>query len=58
VQGREHVLSLNTAPLNQAAAWIVAQQQFWSQRLAALDRALERRRAAQAPHRRTRNGST
>jgi DNA-binding transcriptional ArsR family regulator len=44
VQGREHVLSLNTAPLNEAAAWIVAQQQFWSQRLTALDRALTRRR--------------
>jgi DNA-binding transcriptional ArsR family regulator len=46
VQGREHVLSLNTAPLDEAAAWIAAQQRFWSQRLTALDRALTRRRGA------------
>lgn len=52
VQGREHVLSLNRAPLDEAAAWIATQQQFWSQRLAALDRALTRRRhARQRTHR-------
>jgi DNA-binding transcriptional ArsR family regulator len=44
VRGREHLLSLNLAPLDAAAAWIATQQQFWSARLSALDRALERRR--------------
>jgi DNA-binding transcriptional ArsR family regulator len=52
VHGREHVLSLNTAPLDEAAAWIATQQQFWSQRLAALDRALTRRREGRQPARR------
>jgi DNA-binding transcriptional ArsR family regulator len=46
VRGREHVLSLNIAPLEQAAAWLVRQQQSWAARLAALDRVLERRRSA------------
>ncbi len=46
VRGREHVLSLNIAPLEQAAAWLVTQQQFWGARLAALDRFLERRPSA------------
>jgi len=53
VHGREHILSLNTAPLDDAAAWIAAQQQFWNQRLAALDRVLDRPRAATSPRRRT-----
>ena len=46
VRGREHVLSLNIAPLEQAAAWLATQQQFWGARLAALDRFLERRPSA------------
>jgi len=46
VRGREHVLSLNIAPLERAAAWLVTQQQFWGARLAALDRVLERRSSA------------
>jgi DNA-binding transcriptional ArsR family regulator len=49
VEGREHVLSLNTSPLDEAGTWIATQQRFWSERLAALDRALTRRR--DAPHR-------
>jgi DNA-binding transcriptional ArsR family regulator len=52
IEGREHVLSLNTAPLNEAAAWIASQQQFWSQRLASLDRVLTRRRDTRPAHRR------
>lgn len=39
-QGREHVLWLNPAPLDEAAAWIATQRQFWNSRLDALERAL------------------
>ncbi len=38
--GREHVLSLNPAPLDEAAAWIAQQRQFWNSSLDALERAL------------------
>lgn len=38
--GREHVLSLNPAPLDAASAWIEAQRQFWNARLDALEAAL------------------
>ena len=35
--GREHLLSLDPAPLDQAAAWIDAQRATWTARLDALD---------------------
>ncbi|KQX07577.1 MULTISPECIES: ArsR/SmtB family transcription factor [unclassified Leifsonia] len=38
VQGRNHVLSLNAAPMAEAAAWMESYREFWSDRLAALDR--------------------
>lgn len=38
--GREHFLSLNPAPLDEAAAWIEQQRTFWTQSLDALERAL------------------
>ena len=38
VRGRDHVLSLNAAPLAEAADWIAHYQRFWEQRLAALDK--------------------
>ena len=38
--GREHVLSLNPAPLDEAAAWIEQQRTFWNASLDALERAL------------------
>jgi len=38
--GREHVLSLNPAALDEAAAWIEGQRQFWNARLDALEAAL------------------
>lgn len=38
--GREHFLSVNAAPLDEAAAWIDAQRAFWNERLDALARAL------------------
>jgi DNA-binding transcriptional ArsR family regulator len=49
--GREHFLSLNREPLDEAAAWIEAQRAIWSARLDALEvllRAEETRAKAQA----------
>lgn len=37
VRGRDHVLSLNAAPLSEAAAWIAHYQRFWEASIAALD---------------------
>jgi DNA-binding transcriptional ArsR family regulator len=37
VQGREHILSLDAAPLAEAAGWIEHYRRFWSEQLAALD---------------------
>lgn len=37
VQGREHVLSLNAGPMAEAAGWMEFYRQFWSDRLAALE---------------------
>lgn len=37
VRGRDHVLSLDAAPLSEAAAWISHYQRFWTESLAALD---------------------
>jgi DNA-binding transcriptional ArsR family regulator len=39
-RGREHLLSFNPEPLDEAAAWIEAQRAFWSARLDALEREL------------------
>ncbi|MBI3757958.1 MAG: winged helix-turn-helix transcriptional regulator [Deltaproteobacteria bacterium] len=43
VQGREHYLSLNAAPLQEAAAWLASYQQFWTDRLDRLDSFLRRK---------------
>jgi DNA-binding transcriptional ArsR family regulator len=40
VVGREHLLSLDPAPLDEAAAWIEARRAFWSARLDVLEHAL------------------
>ena len=37
VSGRDHVLSLNAAPMAEAAAWIEHYRTFWDGRLAALE---------------------
>ena len=39
--GREHFLSLNPAPLDDAAAWMHAQKALWTRRLDALDELLK-----------------
>lgn len=38
IRGRDHVLSLDAAPLADAAAWISHYQRFWEERLEALDK--------------------
>ena len=40
VVGREHILSFNPAPLDDAAAWIAAQQAMWQQRFDVLEAVL------------------
>ncbi|MGD9982250.1 MAG: ArsR/SmtB family transcription factor [Hyphomonadaceae bacterium] len=41
--GREHYLSLNPKPLDEAATWIEQQRRFWNASLDALERALVER---------------
>jgi DNA-binding transcriptional ArsR family regulator len=45
--GREHFLSFNPAPLDEAAAWIEAQRAFWNARLDALEALLKEEDEAQ-----------
>lgn len=54
--GREHILTLDTHPLDEAAAWIDRQRALWTTRLDALEAALraEDRAAAQAAERKGR----
>ena len=40
--GREHWLSFNRQPLDEAAEWIEAQRTFWNERLDALERELSK----------------
>lgn len=37
IVGREHVLSLNAAPLEEATQWLEHYRRFWGDRLAALE---------------------
>ena len=41
VAGREHLLSFNPEPLDEAASWIEAQRALWTSRLKALDDMLQ-----------------
>ena len=52
VQGREHRLALDAAPLAEAQAWIERYRSFWDERLAALDAYVTR--PARKPTRSTR----
>ena len=47
IRGSEHVLTLNGAPLAEAAAWIAYYQRFWEERLEALDRFATRKQPKQ-----------
>jgi DNA-binding transcriptional ArsR family regulator len=45
VRGRDHLLSLDAAPLAEAAAWMEHYRRFWEGRLASLERyVLDRKR--------------
>ena len=44
VRGRDHVLSLNAAPLSEAAAWIAHYQRFWEERLEALNKLVKQKK--------------
>ena len=44
VRGRDHVLSLNAAPLSEAADWIAHYQRFWTESLASLDEFVTRKK--------------
>jgi len=46
VRGREHILSLDGAPLADAAGWIDHYRRFWSDQLAALDAFVTERKRA------------
>jgi DNA-binding transcriptional ArsR family regulator len=48
--GREHLLSLDPRPLDEAAAWIETQRTLWTRRLDALDALLQaEQRPARTP---------
>ena len=44
VNGRDHILSLNAAPLSEAAAWIEHYRRFWEGRLADLEKYITSRK--------------
>lgn len=46
VQGRDHVLSLNAAPMAEAAEWMAFYRRFWADRLEALEDFVIRKRNA------------
>jgi DNA-binding transcriptional ArsR family regulator len=46
VRGREHILSLEAAPLAEASEWIDHYQRFWTEQLASLDAFVTARRKA------------
>jgi DNA-binding transcriptional ArsR family regulator len=54
VRGRDHVLSFQTVPLDDAIAWMEAQRALWSQRLQMLDALLQEEDRERARPRRPR----
>lgn len=49
IAGREHLLSLEAAPLAEAARWIEHYRRFWEERLAALEAYVLREQAPMPP---------
>ncbi len=45
VRGRDHVLSLEAAPLAEAAAWIEHYRRFWEERLESLETFVKQKRS-------------
>ncbi|WP_164016809.1 ArsR/SmtB family transcription factor [Pyxidicoccus trucidator] len=56
--GREHLLSFNPEPLDEASSWMETQRAFWSSRLDALDTLLRAERAAPLPPEKKEKGRT
>jgi DNA-binding transcriptional ArsR family regulator len=52
--GREHLLSINPAPLDEAAEWIEAQRALWNAQLDALDALLKAEDAERVAERKRR----
>jgi DNA-binding transcriptional ArsR family regulator len=55
IAGRQHLLSFDSAPMDEAAQWIERHRRFWTQRLDALEtmlRAEDAARASKQPSRR------
>jgi len=48
IAGREHFLSFDPAPMNEALTWMETHRRFWTQRLDALEAALRAEDAARA----------
>ena len=49
VRGREHILTLEAAPLAEASDWIEHYRRFWSEQLASLDAFVTSRRTQAEP---------
>ncbi|MCE7988689.1 MAG: transcriptional regulator [Caldilinea sp. CFX5] len=49
ISGRTHYCSLQTAPLDEAEAWIAHSRQFWQERLDGLERFLEQQKQQGQP---------
>ena len=49
VHGREHVLSLNAAPMAEAAEWMAFYSRFWDDRLATLEDFVLKKRKTDKP---------
>ncbi len=52
VRGRDHVLSLNAAPMAEAVAWMEYYRGFWEARLSALETFVKAKRKQDQPDRR------
>ena len=49
VRGREHILSLEAAPLAEASGWIEHYRRFWGEQLASLDAFVTARKRREEP---------
>ena len=49
--GKEHLLSFNRDPMDEAAGWIERHRELWARRLQALDELLQAEDGARAQHR-------
>lgn len=51
IKGRDHYLSVNIEPLQEAAEWIETYQQFWEKRMDALELFLVKKNSQKKPKR-------